>query len=139
MRANAQNVTIRQKPRATGAVKLLDFVLGDKAGCIKLTKNILSYLSLNRSRSAPELVKGNPKPAVNAVVYGIVTVAEFPGRNVFLGGFGLSGGAVLVGAAHIQRLIAPKSTKAGKHVGGKNLNKIPQMRNIVYIGERGCN
>jgi len=36
-------------------------------------------------------------------------------------------------------LIAPESAKPGKHIGGKYLNKITQMGNIVYIGESGSN
>jgi hypothetical protein len=77
------------------------------------------------------------KPAVNIIVNFKVPVAKFPGTYTLLGSPGFGGSTVFVSAAHIQGLVAAYPTKAGEHIGRKHLDKISQMRNIVYIRERG--
>jgi hypothetical protein len=116
--AEAPHIPVRQKAFAPPAIELFNPALQDIPPLVELFKNILDYFSLYGSGGPPEFIKGYGEPPVNFRVNRIVPVAELLGAYPFLSGPGLGGSAVLVGAADIERLIAPKPAEPGKGVGG---------------------
>jgi hypothetical protein len=111
-------------------------MLADKARGVELFKDPLGNFRLYGRGRAAEFVKVNIEPAVNIGMYCVVTVAEFPRADSFLGGPGFRSGAVFVGSANIEGFVPFKPAESGKGVGGQDLNKIPQMGHVVHIGER---
>jgi hypothetical protein len=94
---------------------------------------------MNRSGSTAPFIKGDAEPAVDIVVYFKVAVAELPGTYPFFRGPCFGSCTVFVGTADIESLVTTESAKSGKDIGGKNLDQVPQMGNVVYIGKRGSN
>jgi hypothetical protein len=131
------DIAVCEKTAAVLAVELFNFAFHNKASFIQFFENVLGNLGVYLCRSASESIKGNMKPAVNIIVDCEITITEFPGTYAFLGGPGFSGGTVFIGATHIQGLATAESAKTGKHVGGKNLDQVSQMGDIVHIGQRG--
>ena len=134
--ADAPDETVGKKTPALAAIQLLGGLLGNKASLVKFCKYFLRYLGLYRRGSAPEFVKGDVEPAVNAVVDRVVAVAQFAGSYPLFGGACFGGGAVFVGSADVQGLITPQTAKAGERVGGQHLDQVPQVGDVVNIGQR---
>ena len=63
----------------------------------------------------------------------MVVVAELAGAHVLLQCAGLGCGAILVGTADIQGLIALGTAEACEHVRGKYLQQVPKVGNVVHV------
>jgi hypothetical protein len=96
-------------------------------------ENALGDLGLLGSASASEVVKADVKPRINVPVDGEEAVAELLGAHAFLQGLGFRGGAVLISPADVEGLITGQSAVTGKDVGGKHLNEVPQVRDVVHV------
>jgi len=53
----------------------------------------------------------------------------------FLQALLFGGCAVFIGAANIERLVTTKPAESSKHIGGKYLNEVAEMRNIIHVGK----
>jgi hypothetical protein len=133
MRAVSLYIPIRQKPAALRAVKLLNGFFAYKPVSVQFGKNTLGYFGMHGRGCAAKFIKRNIKPAVNIRVDRVVTVTQFSRAYAFLGGFVFRGGSVFIRTAYIESFNSPQPAKAGKRVGGKDLDKIAQMGNVVNI------
>ena len=81
-------------------------------------------------------IYGLRTPLVHLRVQGKVLVAQLLGSDLFLNGLGLGGGAVLVGSANVQRVVAAGTREAGKHIGRKHAtDNVAKMS--VMCGQSG--
>jgi hypothetical protein len=131
------DIAVRQESAATAAVELFNGPLQDITPLIELLKDFLDDFGLNRGGGTAELIKSNMEPTVDIGVDRIIPVAEFPGAYPLLGGPGFRGGAVLIGTADIEGIVAPEPAKPGKDIGGEDLDKVPQVGYVIDIGKCG--
>jgi len=128
-------IAICQETLAAMAKELLNFMFHYEAGFIQFFENTLGYFGMDGSGGSAKPVKSYIEPEVDIIVNFKITAAEFLGANLFLRRPGFGGCTVFIGAAYIERLVAPETAKTGKNVCRKNLDEVSQMRDIVYIGK----
>ena len=87
-----------------------------------------------RRRCAAELVEGDAEPGVDIPVHGEETIAELPGAQALLQRLCLGGGAVFVGAADVEGVVALEPAEPGKYVGRENLDEIAEMGDVIDVG-----
>jgi hypothetical protein len=133
MRAVSPNISIRQKPPAIRAVKLLDSFLTNKPRFVQFGKNILGYFGMRGRGGAAEFIKRNVEPAVNVRVDRVVAAAQFTRAYAFLGGLVFRSGSVFIRAADVESFNSTKPAEAGESVRGKDLDKVSQMGNVINI------
>jgi hypothetical protein len=135
MGADPPDIPVRQETPAMIAVELLNGLFRDIPVGVQFLKDILGYLGLYGGGGTPKFIKPNIEPPVYLRMDGVIAVAQFPGAYALLRGPGLGGGAVFVGTADVEGIVTPEPAKPGKGIGGKDLDQVTQMGNIVYIGK----
>lgn len=87
---------------------------------------------------AAKLVKVDLEPVVDLLVDGVVLVADLLTREAFLEGLGLGGRAVLVGTAHEDRVVPPRTAVARVDIGGEHAaDDVAEVGNVVDVRQRG--
>ena len=84
---------------------------------------------------AAELVEGDSEPRIDIAVQDMEAIAELAGRDALLERLGFRGGAVLVGAADVESIVAAQAAEASEDIGGENLDEVSEMRHVIDIGE----
>ena len=131
--ARTAHIPVGKKTLTAWAIQLPRRMLRDITVFIEAEKNILRNIRLLRRRGTPKMVEGNMKPTVYILMQRMIIVAKFAGSFMLLLRLRFGRRAVFIGAAHIKRLVAAASAKTRKNIGGKYLNEISKMRDIVYI------
>jgi hypothetical protein len=101
---------------------------------IHLIEDILNNISLMFCAGTAEMIKLNVKPLVNIPMHRMVAVTEFSRGNSLFPGLGFRGSTVFIGSTNIEGFIALLTAVTCKHIGGKHLDEVPQMGNIIHIG-----
>ena len=135
--AGAQDVPVGEEPLVLLAEGLAQDALVDVPVLVELREDVLRDLGMHRHGGPAEPVECDGEPFVDVAVDGVVAVAQLPRRDPLLQRPGLGGGAVLVGPAHVQGLVAGQPAVARKHVGGEHLDEVAQVRDVVHVRQRG--
>jgi hypothetical protein len=98
----------------------------------------LSDLGLERGSGPSEVVKVTVEPVVDLSVDLVVLVTDLLRGKAFFLGFGLGGGPVLVGSAHVDRVVASQPAEPTVDISGENTSdKVSEMRHIVDVRKGG--
>jgi len=131
----APHVAVGEEPSAGIAVELLDGLVRDVAVLLEVEEYGLCDGRMLRRRCAAELVEGYAEPGIDVAVQDVEPVAEFAGAYALLLGLGFGGRAVLVGSADVEGVVSPRSAEAREHVSRKHLDEIPEMGDIIDVGQ----
>lgn len=89
-------------------------------------------------RRAAKLVKVDLEPVVDLLVDRVVLVADLLAGGALLERLGLSRGAVLVGAADEDRVVAAGAAVPRVHVRGEHAaDDVAEVGHVVDVGQRG--
>lgn len=117
-------------------VRLFCRPLLKKVVLVQLEEDVLHNLRLLLGRSSAKVVEANLEPLVNILVLDVELVTEFLGGLARLESLGLSGSAVLVCAADVQRRPVAKLAEARVDVGTEDTaDDVSKMRDVVDIGK----
>src|SRR6056297_3053360 len=133
VRTGAPYKAIGQKAPAAVTIQLLDSRLADIPVGIHLPKNILYNFSLFRTRCAAEMIKINMKPLINIVVHHKIAVAQLFWAYALFKGLGLCSGTILIATTNVKGFIPVAAAIPRKDICRQHLDKVTQMRNIIYI------
>ena len=133
-----QYVPVGKKHVRRFTVELVGRVLGDVSVGVELQQDVLRDLRLPFGRGSAEAVERDVEPLVHPVVNLVVPIAQFAGRNALLPRACFGGGAVLIGAADVERLIATHPAEPREDIGRQHLDDRTQVGNVVHVRKRGC-
>ncbi len=103
---------------------------------MKSIEYILSDFGLPLGGGAAELIEIAIEPVIYLFVNNMIVIAYFLGSLLFLEGLDLSGRAVLVRAAHVQRVVAHEAAVAGEDVRTQHApDDVTQVRHVVHVRE----
>jgi hypothetical protein len=105
--AGALNVPISQANLAAPTIKLFDCLSINIPIFIDKGKDFMGELSVMVGAGTTEIVAGDVEPFVDAGVEVVVSVADFCWSGALLEGFYFCRGAILIGSAHKQSVVAP--------------------------------
>jgi hypothetical protein len=99
-------------------------------------KYILSDFGLPLGSGTAEFIEIAIEPVIYLFVNDMIVVAYFLGSLLFLESLDLGGRAVLVRAAHVQRVVAHEAAVAGEDVRTQHTpDDVTQVRHVVYVRE----
>ena len=99
-----------------------------------MIKDVLSDLSLCWCSSSSKVIKVTVKPFVYFPVDGVVVVTDFTWGLLVSAGFCLRGCAILISSAHIDAVVANKTSETSIHISGQHTaNDVTKMRHVVNI------
>ena len=113
-------------------------MLGNQTRLVQIIEQPLCDFGALVVGGTAELVKIDMEPVVDFCMLCKIIVAEFPWSLLFLQSSGLGGSTILISTADIEGVITPKPAEPCKNITGKHLDKVSQMRNIVYIRQCRC-
>jgi hypothetical protein len=103
---------------------------------MKSVKYILSDFGLPLGGGTAKFIEIAIEPVIYLFVNDMIVVAYFLGSLLFLEGLDLGGRAILVRAAHVQRVVAHEAAVAREDVRTQHTpNDVTQVRHVVHVRE----
>jgi hypothetical protein len=134
MRADAENISIRQKSAVARRPDLLDFALFDEPGGVETPIEMLCERVILRRRGSTKVIERQPEPAINACLSNMLSEAKFSNRQVRgrSGKFGRR--AMLISPANEEDLIPKLPTKPGMNIRGKQrTDEVTEVLDAIYV------
>ncbi len=137
VRAGALDVAVRQEAAVGGRVDLPDRALLDEAVLLELAREVLGDLGVLRRGAAAEVVEGQLEAVVDRLLGVVGLRAELGDRDAVLLGGELGGGAVLVGGADVEDVVAALAEVPGVHIRRKHRpDHVAQVLDPVDVRKR---
>ena len=138
VRAGADDVAVGQEAAVGDRVDLPLGHLGDQPGVGEPAGEMLGQAVVLRARRAAEVVEGQPEALAELLLDRPEPRAIVGHRLAGLGGGELGRGAVLVGGADVEHLVAARPAVAGVDVGRElAADQISEVLDPVDVGQRG--
>ena len=138
VRAGADDVAVGQEAAVGDRVDLPLGHLGDQPGVGEPAGEMLGQAVVLRARRAAEVVERQPEALAELLLDRPEPRAIVGHRLAGLGGGELGRGAVLVGGADVEHLVAARPAVAGVDVGRElAADQISEVLDAVDVGQRG--
>ena len=136
--AGAHHVPVREELPELVAVQLLLCLLLQHAPLVEVPEDFLCNLRLRARARAPKVVEIDHEPLVHRPVNLVEVVANLARTDAHLEGLCLRGRAVLVRAADVQNVVAPRTAVPRVHVRAQHAaDDVAEVRHVVNIRQRG--
>ena len=134
VRAGADDVAVGQEAAVVDRVDLLGHPLLDEALLLEPPGEVLGQLLVLLGGAAPEVLPRKPEPLAEIPLDGVLAAAVLGDVEARLERGELGRGAVLVGGADEEDVLAPQAQVAGVHVGGQHrADEVAQVLDPVDV------